>query len=196
MSLSPLPGADVATELGGPDRPLQMDEIAGVIGSLRDVEMALFSWLGRRASSLSSAGDIVWASGASLRAAWRSAQLQQLLGVSVGLPSPAGATTTPGSATAMALGALGAFVAPDEQARPSADPDGAPAGEPAHASGDVPGIASAWYAALLAAYLGRLGRLSTAADGALERVLQRVLADLEEERALVQGLRQRPGRGA
>jgi hypothetical protein len=137
-----------------------MEEIAGVIGGLRDVEMALFSWLGRTAPALGCAGEVTWASGASLDAAWRAAQLEQLLPVSAGLPSAQAASVW--TAVSAGLQTLDSFV---------------PSGEPS----EVPRLAAQWYAALLDAYRHRLGLISPAADGALERVLQRLVADLEVE---------------
>jgi len=158
-----VPAGEVSAELRGPERPLLMVEAARVLGRLFDVEMALFSWLGRTARSLESADEVVWASGASLRAAWRAAQLEQLLPVSVGLGS-AEAPASPRSATTAALEAVGALAAP---------------GTPY----DAPGLAMAWYAVLLDAYRWRLQWLSPAADGALERVLERLVTDLGTENA-------------
>jgi hypothetical protein len=177
VNASPIPGADATAELRGPDGPLTMVDIAGVIGAFRDVEMALFSWLGRAAGSLKAADDVVWASSASLRAAWRAAQLEQLLPVSAGLPDAEPATASPGTAVAAALEALRALVPP---ALPEA------AGR----------LASAWYAALLDAYGSRLDRLAPAADGALERVLRRLVTDLAIESAGVRGSPATLGRDA
>jgi hypothetical protein len=60
----------------------------------------------------------------------------------------------------------------------------------------VAGLALEWYDALLRAYEFRLGRLSAAADGPIERVFQRLVADLRAEQAAARTLRQRPGRDA
>jgi hypothetical protein len=150
----------VAAALSGPDRPLKMEEIAGVIGGLREVEMALFSCLGRTAPALGLAGEVTWASGASLGAAWRAAQLEQLLPVSAGLLSARAASAS--TAVSAGLQTLDSFV---------------PSGEPL----EVPRLVSQWYAVLLDAYKHRLGLISPAADGAFERVLQRLVADLEAE---------------
>jgi hypothetical protein len=164
-------------ELSGPDRPLWLQDVAGVIGGLRDVEMALFCWLGRIAPTLTSAGEVAWASGASLRAAWRATQLEQLLPVSVGVAGAGGEAAPPDTP----LGAAGEALGP------------APA---ASGSSTVLRLASAWYEALLQAYSFRLERLSTAADGPLERVLQRLVADLEAEQKVVRAFGLRPGRHA
>jgi hypothetical protein len=169
-----------------------MEEIAGVVGALRDVEMALFSCLGRIAPMLRSADEVVWSSAASLRAAWRSAQLEQLLPVSVGLAQPAGATTTTlGSATAAALGAFDALAQ-----RAGEGVSQATEGADSAAEGVVVELVSGWYASLLEAYRWRLARLSTAADGPFQRVLERLVSDLVGEQAALQGPRQHPGRGA
>jgi hypothetical protein len=154
---------DVAAELRGPERPLQMADVAGAIGRLRDVEMALFSWLGRTARTLEAADEVVWASAASLRAAWRAAQLEQLLPVSAGLAGAAAAMQPLATATETAIEALD-----------SPEPPGRP--------GNVPRVASSWYDVLLAAYGCRLRWLSPAADGPLERVLERLVKDLEVEK--------------
>jgi hypothetical protein len=162
------------TELGRPDRPLTMEDMAGVIGAFRDVEMALFSWLGRIAPTLSSADEVGWASGASLRAAWRAAQIEQLLPVSVGVPCACDTSASRRPALGACLEALEACTPPN-------------------GPGNVSGIVSHWYAALLQAYKGRLAHLSAAADGPLERVLQRLVADLEAERTAARAFRQGPG---
>jgi len=178
VSASYLPDGDVVVELRGSEHPLQMADVAGVLGRFRDVELALFSWLGRTSRSLESAEEVVWASGASLRAAWRATQLEQLLPVSVGLGRTEAPSPSPTVATATALEAL-------ERLVPS-DPPG---------SGFAAGLASAWYAALLDAYRYRLRWLSAAADGPLERLLERLLADLGAEKQLCEVFGS-PGRDA
>jgi hypothetical protein len=140
-----------------------MADMAGVIGRFHHVEMALFSWLGHSAVSLGSPEEVVWASGASLRAAWRAAQLEPLLPVSAGLVDADAARVPAGSAVATSLQDLESFV-----------PPGAP--------GSALRLASAWYAALLDAYRFRLEWLAPAPDGALERVLHRLVTDLGVER--------------
>lgn len=62
--------------------------------------------------------------------------------------------------------------------------------------GRVLDVAAAWYEVLEVSYRFRLERLSPAADGQLGRVLQRVVADLEPERATLRTLRKRPGGSA
>lgn len=177
MSNSPLLLTAVAADLGGPDRPLMMEDIASVIGALREVEVALFSWLGSTAPSLESSAEVAWASGASLRAGWRATQLEPLVPVSVGVPGSGGDTASSGTALGTAVASLG-------QSRPQSGP------------GAVAGLALEWYDALLRAYEFRLGRLSAAADGPIERVFQRLVADLRAEQAAARTLRQRPGRDA
>lgn len=154
---------DPLAYLRGPDGPLPLILAASVLGELCRLELSLFAWLGEAAPSCGSPEEVVWASSASLRAAWRASQLETLLPVSVGLPR--------------------ADVAP------------APSGL-SSAHGVVTEVATTWYKVLAAAYSFRLDRLSSAADGPLERVLQRVLADLEAEQRSVPTLRKLPGRGA
>ena len=106
-------------ELRGPDGPLTMAATAGVLGGLCGVELALFGWLGRAAPSRPSPGEVVWASAASLRAAWRASELE-----SAACPSrsdwrpPTGAAhRAPAVAAGLALLAAGAAV---DQAVPEA----------------------------------------------------------------------------
>lgn len=168
--------AELAAELAGPEGPLPMAESAAVIGRLRLVELGLFAWLGTAAPSCPSAGEVVWASAASLRAAWRASQLETLLPVSAGLALPE-AALRPGPALTAALVALRAEGSSGRRA-------------------GVPETAATWYGVLQHAYGFRLERLSPAADGPLERVLRRVAADLHEEAETARGLRKPPERGA
>jgi len=168
--------ADRTAELQGPDGPLQMIDTARVVGALRAVELALFSWLGHFAPSAGTPEAVVWASSASLRAAWRAGELQRLLPVSPGLEL-AGDALTPSSTAATRLRELSA-------------------GEQAERRDRVPEVAAAWYQALAVAYRFRLERLSPAADGPLERVFCRVEADLQAEEGAVRGLPKQPGRSA
>jgi hypothetical protein len=156
-------GDDVVAGLRGPDGPLAMIQMAGVLRGLLRVELSLFSWLGRAARSCGSPEEVVWACSASLRAGWRAAQLETLLPVSDGL----------------ACEKL-------ESGGPEMD----------FGQGRVLDVAAAWYEVLEASYRFRLDHLSPAADGQLGRVVQRVISDLESERATVETLRKRPGRSA
>jgi hypothetical protein len=160
--VQPVLDAGIAATLAGPDRPLKMQEVAGVIGRFRDVEMVLFSWLGRTAPKLAVAGEVTWASGASLAAAWRASQLEQLLPVSDGLRS---VRAVPSLETPLRAGleTLVSFV-------PSGGPE------------EVPELVGQWYAVLLEGYSYRLGRRSPAADGPLGRIFERLVADLEVEK--------------
>lgn len=160
----------LAAELAGPARPLTMLEAGSVLGGLRFAELSLFEWLGGVARSLEADDDVAWASAGSLRAAWRASQLEVLLPVSVGLPDAGAVTVAPSPAVAGAVAQLGA--------------------------GDVSETASSWYEALLAAYRQRLAFLAPAADPPLERVLSRLVADLEAERSLPQRASEPPGRNA
>ena len=156
MQPSGFPDApDLRSQLEGPDRPLRMAEMAGAIGRLRGTERALFGWLGRSAVVCELAPVATWASGASLRAAWRSSQLEALMPVSAGVPA-AGART-------------GGLAALDEL--------------PAAVDTSLLEVAVRWYGLLGHAYRFRLGRLTRAADGHVERVLRRVVVDLEDETA-------------
>jgi hypothetical protein len=146
-----------------------MLEVGPVLGGLRFVELALFEWLGRVAVTLADDDEVVWASAGSLRAAWRALQLEALLPVSVGLPN-ATSTTAPGPLVAGAVAQLDV--------------------------GDVPETASSWYEVLLVAYRQRLAWTAPAADAPLERMLTRVVTDLEAEQTTVQRASERPGRNA
>lgn len=170
--------AEVGEELRGPEGVLAMVDTARVVGGLRRVELALFVALGHAAPLLELPEQVVWASSASLRAAWRASQLDCLMPVSTGLAPAADRPDAVGPATASALEALAVF-------RASAE---APVG--------VPELAADWYDALLGAYRYRLERLSPAADGPLERVFMRVAGDLEAEVDAERALRKIPGRDA
>ncbi|MGA8679726.1 MAG: hypothetical protein ABSB54_15605 [Acidimicrobiales bacterium] len=166
--------ADVVAELRGPDGPLTMAATAGVLGGLCGVELELFGWLGRAAPSRPSPGEVVWASAASLRAAWRASELETLMPVSVGL-APTDGRSSPAPAVAAGLALLAAGAAVDQA---------------------VPEAALAWYDVLLEAYRFRLERRSAAADGPLARVLERVATDLEAERSVARRFAKAPGRYA
>jgi hypothetical protein len=157
---------DLIAELSGPPRPLQLVEQAAVAGGLRYVELALFARLGRAAPELGAAALTVWASSASMRAAWRAEALEELLPVSVGLPTGEACTVPPGPMTA-------ALVNEAETAA---------------------GWAADVYEVLLAAYGIRLSNLSAAADPPFERVLTRLVADLDSERGALRRLLEGPGR--
>ncbi|MGO8875747.1 MAG: hypothetical protein ACLQNG_08285 [Acidimicrobiales bacterium] len=168
--------ADLTAELRGPDGPLQMIDTARVVGALRAVELVLFAWLGRLAPTAGTPEEVVWASSASLQAAWRAGELQQLLPVSPGL-EPVGDALAPSSRAAARLRELNAA---EQVERPER----------------VPEVAAAWYRALAASYRFRLERLSPAADGPLGRVFCRVEADLQAEEEAVRRLPKPPGRSA
>jgi hypothetical protein len=159
-----------------------MTDTAGVIGGLREVELALFGWLGRSAPSCSSPEEVVWASAASLRAAWRARELETLLPVSVGLVPDAAVSCLSSAAT----GSLTSLMSTVEER----------AGGSGGADESLPETAAALYEVLAGVYDFRLDRLSRAADGPLERVLCRVATDLQAEQAVVRRLRKQPGRGA
>jgi hypothetical protein len=157
---------ELAEELRGPDGHLTMAATSDVIGSLRSVELALFAWLGQEAPSGSSAEEIVWASAASRRAAWRALQLETLMPVSLGLVPTSGWVANPRSQVAAWLATLAGDV-----------PDGAGP----EADHRVLEGALTCYGPLLDAYRFRLEHRSRAADGPLERVLDRLTSDLEAE---------------
>jgi len=168
----------VAAELSGPDGPLAMADTARIIGGLRLVELVLFDALGHAAPLLAEPEQVVWASSASLRAAWRGSQLECLVPVSTGLAPAAGTPDPVGPATGSGLEALASLRTASEV--------------PVH----LPEMVAGWYEVLLAAYRYRLERLSAAADGPLERVFLRVACDLEAEADAERALRKLPGRGA
>lgn len=160
-------------------------ESAKTIGALRAVELACFERLGERAPLLSPPSCARWAAAASLAHAWRASQLEELLPVSVGLPSLDEVTVLPdgplGAELDLTLPALGDAVRLAGDARPSES-----AGEAAEA-GDarafVAELSSRLYGQLLAEYSRRLEVSSPASDGAVLRTLGRVVADLEVVRA-------------
>lgn len=156
-------GEEVVAGLRGPDGPLAMIQVAGAIGRLVGLELALFAWLGRTSPSCGSPEEVVWACSASLRAGWRAAQLETLLPVSKGLVCER-----------------------VENIWHEMD----------FRHGTVIDVAAACYEVLEASYRFRLERLSPAADGQLGRVLQRVIADLELERATLRTLGKQPGGSA
>ncbi|HXY45062.1 MAG TPA: hypothetical protein VEH29_12820 [Acidimicrobiales bacterium] len=166
--------AGVAAALRGPDGPLTMVATADAIAAFRGVELALFSWLGRVAPACGSPAEVVWASSASLRAAWRATELETLLPVSAGLTATAGGEAGHGAAAGLA----------------------SLVGEATSAESGVPAAVLSFYDVLLEAYRFRLERASPAADGPLQRVLERITGDLEAECNLVRGLVKAPGRGA
>ena len=166
--------ADVVAELRGPDGPLTMAATAGVLGGLCGVELELFGWLGRAAPSRPSPGEVVWASAASLRAAWRASELETLMPVSVGL-APTDGRSSPGRR-----------LPPGWRCWPPAPLSIKRSRRPS----------SRWYDVLLEAYRFRLERRSAAADGPLARVLERVATDLEAERSVARRFAKAPGRYA
>lgn len=149
-----------------------MAEVGAVIGALRDAELELFRRLGRLAPSFPVAAQASWASAGSLRAAWRASQLEPLLPVSTGL--------VPSVETA----GLGEEV-PGEEGPGEEVP-----GE------EILAAVAQRYHQLAEAYRFRLEHLSAAADGAVERCLQRVLTDLEREEGALHRVAKPPGRCA
>jgi hypothetical protein len=140
----------VVDELAGAVGPLPIERLAFVVGGLRWVEMRGFEVLGRLATGPEEIAPAarVWASSASLAHAWRAAQLEALLPVSVGLPRAEKCTRAPGPLTAQWCGRLGL-----EQA-------------------------SSLQAVLAAAYARRAGDLRPGADDPVAGTLARLVADL------------------
>jgi hypothetical protein len=140
----------VVAELSGPARPLTIEEMAFVLGGFRFVELSAFERLGRLASEERSLEPAVvtFASAASMAHAWRAAQLEELLPVSVGLPGV------------------------DECTRPQG-----PQSRHFVAELSLEGAAS-WYRTLAAAYRRRAGHAHPSADGPIIRVLRRLEADI------------------
>lgn len=183
----------LVSELAGPARPLLMLDVGPALGGLRFVELALFEWLGQAAATLEEDHEAAWASAASFRAAWRASQLEGLLPVSVGLPNAELATAPSGPLVAGSIAELAEGRQPDPVPGVGRQPGAGPA---RRRPGEVPDVASSWYDTLLAAYRHRLVWTAPAADGPLERVLCRLVADLEAERTAVGSVWERPGRDA
>ncbi|MHB8245709.1 MAG: hypothetical protein ACYDGN_10220 [Acidimicrobiales bacterium] len=156
--------AQLREELGGPARPLSLWETARVLGGLRWVELQgfeVFGRLGATAGVPASADEPsvgVPASAASLAHAWRAAQIESLLPVSSGLPGADECTREPSPLVGEWVGGLrSATAAPSD------------------------GLAAAvrsWYGDLEAAYEARLAHVHPGADGPVQRILGRLLADL------------------
>ncbi len=160
-------------ELSGPSRSGGLVEQARVLGGLAYVEWALFERLGGVAPLLEDPAQTIWASSASLRAAWRAEALFSLLPVSVGLPGAKACTVSPGP------NVDGALHLPAELG-----------------GGEALGRTATWYEALLAVYATRASQLSEASDGPLGRVLARLMRDLTADLEILRGLTGVPGRGA
>ncbi len=101
MRAVPEPVASALVDLlGGPPSALSIRGLAKVLGGLRFFELAAFEHLGIIASEGRDQGlepnERVWAASASLAHAWRAAQLEALLPVSVGLPNAGECTRSRG----------------------------------------------------------------------------------------------------
>jgi len=134
---------------------MRLAESVRQVGGLVAVEHTCFRVLGRRAPAISPPSHVRWASGASLAHDWRRRQLVELLPVSVGLATPEELTVLPAC----------------ELGRSVAELDRAPE--------LVRAVLTGCYPLLLSAYRELLAAASSPADGALWRVLGRVLYDLE-----------------
>jgi hypothetical protein len=161
--------------LAGPDRPLTLLESARVFGGLRHLELELFTQLGRRAPEAQSPSVTVWASSASMAAAWRASLLEGLLPFSKGLPGLEESTRSAGPLTDAVLGRLEAAATDETLA--------------AFVAGEL-------YPALLAAYGSRGDGLAPAADEPVRLALSRLTADLSYQLTSVKGLLEPPGSGA
>jgi hypothetical protein len=142
-----------------PIRPFSLLEQAHAVGALVAAERLLFELLGRRATDGGLTAPLsVWASGASLRAAWRAEQLAALLPVSVGLPAAGELTASPPHDLRITL---------------------------LEGSGetDIAIDCLALYEELAQRYARYLKAASEAADKTYGIVLRRVIADLSDERA-------------
>lgn len=153
-------GDGIARELAGPDRPLSIVEMAGVLGRLCWVELQGFRILGEMAAG---AGHLdptsaVFSSSASMAHGWRACQLEALLPVSTGLPSPEEVTGPGGEAVAGFCEAMATW--------------GAAGPEELYAS------ASAWYHVLGDGYQLRAAQLRQESDGPISRALSRLIADV------------------
>jgi hypothetical protein len=161
-------------ELSGPDEILPLSALGPVLGGLRAVELSCFERLGQMAcgapgnvdGGADDAAASVWASQASLGHAWRASQLEELLPVSVGLPSVAECTRMPGPLTEEFVGTLARAVAPS------------------------------WYRTLAQAYERRLAKLHPSADRYVARVLERLVEDVRWSEHCSVGTLFRPGRRA
>ncbi|MGH9303991.1 MAG: hypothetical protein ACRDZ5_06205, partial [Acidimicrobiales bacterium] len=109
--MAPLDLEAIERELAGPMRPVGLHELAKAVGGLAFVEVSLFRQLGVLALGASRDGAGEWASGASMQAAWRRAQLESLLPLSVGLPCAGELVVPPGPATTEAMAQLSAHSA-------------------------------------------------------------------------------------
>lgn len=173
--LTPPAPQQLAGELAGPDRILTLLEIAAVLGGFAHLELRLFGRLGEMAPKAASPELCVWASAASMSAAWRAGQLAGLLPVSTGLPGTDEVTVSPGPLVDGVCEAL----------------DGAAVDE-----AFVTWMAAAVYPGLLAGYEARRATLSPAADGPVDQVLGRLVADVQSQLTITRGLLKDPGRGA
>jgi len=142
---------------------------------MRHLELELFALLGRRAPGVESPAVALWASSASMAAAWRASLLAGLLPVSKGLPGLEELTRSAGPLSDAALERLEA------------------------AAGDesfVAVVAGELYPALLAAYGSRGDDLAPAADEPVRLGLSRLTADLAYQLTSADRLLELPGRGA
>jgi hypothetical protein len=153
------PGAEeLAESIAGPRRRVGIEEWAWTVGGFVYVELALFRLVGRAATSGEPAGTAAWASGVSMRAAWRAEQLLHLLPVSVGLPSRETVTAAPSEAVAEAVEELES-AGPEEVRRE---------------------VSTIWLPALRSAYATRIALAEAPSDGPHALTLRRLVADLDD----------------
>jgi hypothetical protein len=152
---------------------LNLLESAQRLGALRAVELACFRRLGERSAWLEPAGCARWAGSASRAHSWRASLIEELLPVSVGLPSFEELTVIPG-------GALG-----DELGRilPEIGLDSGPATTAEDGRELVVAMALGLYPRLVGEYTSLLQLCTPACDGAVARIMTRALGDLETVRA-------------
>jgi hypothetical protein len=142
-------------------RPLTLLESADLLGRYRYVELEAFALLGARASSTSEPAVAGFLAGASLAHGWRAGLIEERLPVSVGLPGAAACTRAPSPEVDAALAAIVA------------------AGDDAEV---LDGLLGGLYPAMGAGYAERLAVASPAPDPPVQRLLGRVLADLDAVR--------------
>lgn len=166
---------ELSGELAGPGRILTLEESAQVFGGFRHLELQLFVHLGQKAAQAEPAEVAVWASAASLGAAWRADLLAGLLPVSKGLPGIEDSTRSAGPLTDLAVGRLAGLQCDLSLVR---------------------SVAGELLPPLLEAYGIRRVTLSEAADGPVALLLSRLVNDLSGQLQTAGGLLIPPGRGA
>jgi len=138
--------------------PLSIEESADLIGRYRYVELLAFNLLGERAPSCDTPKGALFLASASRAHAYRAQLFEELLPVSLGLPSAKDLTRTPDPLVDEALRCCVAE---------GRDVD------------VIYALISAVYKSALIAYEGRLSQCAGPADRALSRTLRRAIGDVE-----------------